>query len=488
MTARSWIVGKNADCDIQVDNRIVSSQHCRLTERGESFLIEDMGSKNGTYVAGERISGPRLVRRGDPVTLGRNILLPWPAPAITITIGRDTDNNVVIPLDAVSLEHARLEREGDRVFLVDLRSTNGTAINDPLNKIKRALLRPTDAVFLGTHRVAAADLLAAMPPPSHEITAVERDRPQELIETGNHITASGNVTAATSAGARTSSTSWLAGGALSLICVALLLGSTRSCRHPVSPSVEVADAISSEVSRVGPGKMLPATSQPSPVAPAPAIIDPKRAPDAALIHKAADAVLIIGLRTDKHLALTKVTAWACRGNAIICPTAMLTELENLREERKAQDESIVVCTPTETVAVLAHKADGANEQGVSVATLELPLASACSVAEASIVHACLPGQKLAMLSAATTSHDPTTLVHRLTLLSIDRIDRDGVGQPLLFKCRYEGVVNDVNGAPVFDAAGRVVGCAQAVAIDAQEIHVIPVTRFAPLLDSSYLNR
>ena len=55
----------------------------------------------------------------------------------------------MIPLDAVSGEHARLEREGDRIFLVDLGSTNGTAINDPLNKIRRTVLRATDAVSWG---------------------------------------------------------------------------------------------------------------------------------------------------------------------------------------------------------------------------------------------------------------------------------------------------------------------------------------------------
>ena len=174
MATRSWVVGNAADCDIRVDSRTVSGKHCRLTERGETFLLEDLQSTNGTFVAGERITGPRIVRRGDPVMLGRNTPLPWPKAIVAITIGRRADNDVVIPLDAVSGEHARLEREGSRVFLVDLGSTNGTALNDPANKIKRAVLKPTDAVFLGTHRVSAADLLAALPATPHDATMLER--------------------------------------------------------------------------------------------------------------------------------------------------------------------------------------------------------------------------------------------------------------------------------------------------------------------------
>ena len=72
MTARSWIVGSLGDCDIRVENPAVSGRHCRLTQRGESFLLEDLQSTNGTFVDGQRIDSPRIVRRGDRVTLGQN--------------------------------------------------------------------------------------------------------------------------------------------------------------------------------------------------------------------------------------------------------------------------------------------------------------------------------------------------------------------------------------------------------------------------------
>ena len=204
MAARSWIVGSEPTCDIRVESPMVSGTHCRLTERGESFLLEDLQSSNGTFVAGERIAGPRIVRRGDLVTLGRNTPLPWPTPTISITVGRLPDNDVVIPWDSVSAHHARLEREGSEVYLVDLESTNGTAINDPLNKTTRAALKPADVVFLGTHRVAAADLLSALPAsPPRQGTVLERERPEELEHS---LTSHDRADAASDAG--TGAQSW----------------------------------------------------------------------------------------------------------------------------------------------------------------------------------------------------------------------------------------------------------------------------------------
>ena len=138
MTSQSWVVGKLPDCDVRVDSPTVSGRHCKLTLQGDSFLLEDLQSSNGTFVEDERIITPRVVRHGERVTLGRNTPLPWNAIGVSISIGRLPDNDIVLPLDTVSGHHAKLEREGEQTFLVDLGSTNGTAINDPLNKITRA--------------------------------------------------------------------------------------------------------------------------------------------------------------------------------------------------------------------------------------------------------------------------------------------------------------------------------------------------------------
>src|SRR5262249_4783102 len=57
----------------------VSGKHCRLSRDGTSWMIEDLGSSNGTFVNGRRLNAnaPLAVHHGDTITLG-NSALPWP--------------------------------------------------------------------------------------------------------------------------------------------------------------------------------------------------------------------------------------------------------------------------------------------------------------------------------------------------------------------------------------------------------------------------
>jgi hypothetical protein len=65
-----------------------------------------------------------------------------------ITIGRAVENNIVITSKRVSREHARVSREGQRVVLEDLRSTNGTYLNDE-RLLTSVDLRDGDRVSIG---------------------------------------------------------------------------------------------------------------------------------------------------------------------------------------------------------------------------------------------------------------------------------------------------------------------------------------------------
>ena len=64
---RSWVIGSRADCDVVVDSPLVSARHCQLTQVADGFLLNDLGSTNGTYVNGVRIASarPRHARRLD---------------------------------------------------------------------------------------------------------------------------------------------------------------------------------------------------------------------------------------------------------------------------------------------------------------------------------------------------------------------------------------------------------------------------------------
>jgi len=65
-----------------------------------------------------------------------------------ITIGRAVENDIVITSKRVSREHARLRREGWRVMLDDLGSTNGTYLNDE-RVFEPAALHDQDRITIG---------------------------------------------------------------------------------------------------------------------------------------------------------------------------------------------------------------------------------------------------------------------------------------------------------------------------------------------------
>ena len=68
-TGRAVIVGRADDCDIKIDHPQVSRHHTRLTVQLDGILIEDLGSKNGTFVNGRRVSG-YLLQEGDILGIG----------------------------------------------------------------------------------------------------------------------------------------------------------------------------------------------------------------------------------------------------------------------------------------------------------------------------------------------------------------------------------------------------------------------------------
>jgi pSer/pThr/pTyr-binding forkhead associated (FHA) protein len=68
-------IGRSLQCDISVpDDRFISQYHARISMQNNSYVVEDLGSTNGTYLNGTRIKSPARVQRGDRVALGNTIL------------------------------------------------------------------------------------------------------------------------------------------------------------------------------------------------------------------------------------------------------------------------------------------------------------------------------------------------------------------------------------------------------------------------------
>jgi hypothetical protein len=62
--------GRAADCDIRLDDEFSSSHHARLLPHGDTLVLEDLGSTNGTYLNGEPVTGPQPLHDGDRIRIG----------------------------------------------------------------------------------------------------------------------------------------------------------------------------------------------------------------------------------------------------------------------------------------------------------------------------------------------------------------------------------------------------------------------------------
>ena len=62
LNGQQWIlkgqllIGRDGGCDIVIPDRQVSRQHARVTNTGKGILLEDLGSKNGTFVNNQPVS------------------------------------------------------------------------------------------------------------------------------------------------------------------------------------------------------------------------------------------------------------------------------------------------------------------------------------------------------------------------------------------------------------------------------------------------
>ena len=68
------MIGRGADCQIILDDDYVSTRHARVVSGENGVYVEDMGSTNGSYVNGQRITAPTTITMSDTVRIGRTIL------------------------------------------------------------------------------------------------------------------------------------------------------------------------------------------------------------------------------------------------------------------------------------------------------------------------------------------------------------------------------------------------------------------------------
>lgn len=68
---RTLTIGRDPSNDLVLEDASLSRNHARITLDGGEAVLEDLGSRNGTLLNGDRLLGPRRVKAGDEVVLGR---------------------------------------------------------------------------------------------------------------------------------------------------------------------------------------------------------------------------------------------------------------------------------------------------------------------------------------------------------------------------------------------------------------------------------
>ncbi len=163
LTRAETVIGRDPGVDLTIPSPAVSRRHARLVREGNGYVLEDLGSSNGTYLNDQKITGRRALKAGDQIRLGQAVTLTFQAPRVvesaatvvraaplgtaqtmigempdisqiearppqlivtiageeprthtltseSLTIGRLDGNDIVIPSQLVSRHHARLER------------------------------------------------------------------------------------------------------------------------------------------------------------------------------------------------------------------------------------------------------------------------------------------------------------------------------------------------------------------------------------------
>ncbi|MCC6647849.1 MAG: FHA domain-containing protein [Polyangiaceae bacterium] len=65
-----FVIGRSTDCQLSLDDPLVSRRHARLVVTDDSIYLEDLGSRNGVLVSGAKVEGKRQLVGGDRFTIG----------------------------------------------------------------------------------------------------------------------------------------------------------------------------------------------------------------------------------------------------------------------------------------------------------------------------------------------------------------------------------------------------------------------------------
>ncbi|NWG15645.1 MAG: FHA domain-containing protein [Chloroflexi bacterium] len=111
ITRDEMIVGRDESCDVPLPERQISRQHIRIYRQNERFYVQDLDSKNGTWINGQQLKGSSELQDGDEIQLALTTRIRF------VGIGSTAPLTSGVP--AFAHIRLRLEHESRRVFIGD---------------------------------------------------------------------------------------------------------------------------------------------------------------------------------------------------------------------------------------------------------------------------------------------------------------------------------------------------------------------------------
>jgi DNA-binding NtrC family response regulator/pSer/pThr/pTyr-binding forkhead associated (FHA) protein len=198
------LVGRSAEAGLQLIDEKVSREHCRIGPREGAFAIEDLGSRNGTYVNGAKLDGAHPLKAGDEIGVGESVLVY--EPVFEALRARHGEATVLLDAQAPqSVAHGErvtssaLERAGELALRAAMSADPDTAAQLLADAVQQALQASSVAVLIGS----GAHLTPWVARPAGQALSVSRplvelalgrgqavagEQPQSLAETDAHTT------------------------------------------------------------------------------------------------------------------------------------------------------------------------------------------------------------------------------------------------------------------------------------------------------------
>jgi pilus assembly protein CpaF len=167
LTKKRFTIGKQTEGNsLVLERNNISRQHCEIIFYNNQYIVKDLNSSNGTFVNGQKIAKPVILKDGCVITLGdfslrfierdapqRQVGIPvpvnvearvylkirdlttnhernFPITKNTITLGKADEVDVVLPRNNISRRHCEILFQNNGYYLKDLGSANGTYVNN----------------------------------------------------------------------------------------------------------------------------------------------------------------------------------------------------------------------------------------------------------------------------------------------------------------------------------------------------------------------